>query len=263
MKGDLMRLYLRFFGIHLRSTMQYKTSFLLTTIGQFLTSFNIFLGIFFMFQRFNKVSGYSYQEVLICFSVVLMAFSLAECLFRGMDMFASMLANGEFDRILVRPKSPLLQVLGSKIEFSRIGRMLQAAVMTAYAMPRCGVEWTADKLFLLILMILGGTLLFGGIFLIYAGLCFFTTEGLEFMNIFTDGAREYGKYPVNVYGKTILKITTFLVPFACFQYYPFLYLTERTDNIIVFFLPAAAAMFYIPGYLLFRIGLHHYKSTGS
>ena len=40
-----MKLYFKYFQIHLKSRMQYKVSFLLTTIGQFLVSFNVFLGV--------------------------------------------------------------------------------------------------------------------------------------------------------------------------------------------------------------------------
>ena len=57
-----LRLYKRYFLIQVKSAMQYKTSFLLTTIGQFLTSFNVFLGIYFMFQRFHAVEGFAYSE---------------------------------------------------------------------------------------------------------------------------------------------------------------------------------------------------------
>ena len=42
-----MHLYLHYVSINIRSMMQYKTSFLLTAVGQFLVSFNVFLGIFF------------------------------------------------------------------------------------------------------------------------------------------------------------------------------------------------------------------------
>lgn len=116
-----MRLYLKYFSIHLRSAMQYKTSFFLTVLGQFLVSFSMFLGIYFMFSRFHTVEGFSYQEVLLCFAIVLMAFSLAECFARGFDAFPSMLGNGQFDRILVRPRGAVFQVLASKMELTRLG----------------------------------------------------------------------------------------------------------------------------------------------
>ena len=83
------------------------------------------------------------------------------------------------------------------------------------------------------------------------------------MNVFTDGAREYGKYPVSIYGKTVLTICTFLVPFALFQYYPFLYLTGKTVRDWYALLPIPTCLFLIPAACLWRFGLSHYQSTGS
>ena len=117
-----IQLYLHYVSINIRCMMQYKTSFLLTAVGQFLVSFNIFLGIFFMFQRFSSVEGFTYSEVLLCFSVVLLEFGLAEMVARGFDTFSGMVRSGEFDRVLVRPQNEILQVLGSKFELTRIGR---------------------------------------------------------------------------------------------------------------------------------------------
>lgn len=258
-----MRLYLKYFTIHLKSQMQYKTSFLLTIMGQFLTSFSVFLGIYFMFQRFNHVDDFSYSEVLLCFAIVLMAFSLAECFARGFDTFSSMIGNGEFDRIMVRPRNEIFQVLASKIELSRLGRLIQAIIIFVYAIPTSDVDWTIDKIFILIFMIISGIIIFSGLFVIYAALCFFTTEGLEFMNIFTDGGREFGRYPMSIYGSGVLKFFTYVIPLALFQYYPFLYLIGRSNNVLYLFLPLVGMLFLIPCYMLWRIGIKHYKSTGS
>lgn len=258
-----MRLYMRYFSIHLRSAMQYKKSFILTAIGQFLVSFNVFLGVYFMFLRFNRVKGFTFSEVLLCFSIALLEFSLAESFARGFDTFSSTISNGEFDRIMVRPRNEMLQVLGSKIEFTRIGRVLQAIVMFIYGIAKSNIYWSLDKIITVIFMLFGGTLVFTGIFIIYASLCFFTTESLEFMNIFIDGAREYGKYPISVYGKRILQICTFLVPYALIQYYPLLYILEREAKPWYPFLPLVAGFFILPCYLFWKYGLKHYKSTGS
>ncbi len=257
-----MVLYIHYFKIQFKSAMQYKGSFVLTCIGQFLVSFNVFLGVYFMFRRFHTVNGYTYGDILLCFGITLMEFSLAEAFARGFDSFSSILSNGMFDRIMVRPRNEILQVLGQKIEFTRIGRMLQAVVMFLYGVGKSGVEWDAPKVFAVIFMLLGGTALFSGIFLIYAALCFFTTESLEFMNILTHGAREYGKYPVNIYGKKVLSLCTFMIPYALVQYYPLLYLLDR-GNLWYIFLPAGGFLFLVPCYGLWRLGISRYKSIGS
>lgn len=258
-----LKLYIHYMSIHIRSMMQYKTSFLLSTVGQFLVSFNVFLGIFFMFQRFSEVEDFTYSEVLLCFSIILLEFSLAEMFARGFDAFSGTVRNGEFDRVLVRPQNEILQVLGSRFELTRIGRMLQAIVMFLYGIIKSEVIWSCSKVITLLFMLIGGTVVFTALFLIYAALCFFTLDGLEFMNVFTDGAREFGKYPIGVYGKKMLLFTTFLVPYALIQYYPLLYILGRLTSGIYIILPLLACWFFIPALLLWKFGVRHYKSSGS
>lgn len=258
-----MKLYFRYVGMLFKSQMQYKASFLFMVLGQFLTSFTAFLGVFFLFDRFHSVSGFSFSEVLICFAVVLMAFSTAECFVRGFDAFGRLIRSGNLDRILVRPRSVVFQVLTSNMDFSRMGRFIQAVIMLAYAMANCGVVWTPDKVLTLVLMLLGGIAVFSGLFVLYAGICFFTIEGIEFMNIFTDGSRQFGMYPLSIYGEGVLKFYTFVVPVALFQYYPLLYLIGRTENFGFSLLPLLGFVFILPCYWFFCFGLRKYQSTGS
>lgn len=249
--------------MQLKSQMEYKASFVMTSIGQFLVSFTAFLGVYFMMSSFKVVNGYSLSEVLIVFSVVLMAFSITECFVRGFDVFPSLIRSGDLDRILLRPRSEIFQVLTSNIEFSRIGRLLQAVFMMVYALPKSGVVWTWDKVLTLIFMIVGGVGVYTALFLLYAGFSFFTIDGLEFMNIFTDGSREFGKYPISIYGEGVLKFLTYVIPIALFQYYPFLYLIGRAEERWLMVLPLVGICFMLPCYLFFRFGLGRYKSTGS
>lgn len=258
-----IRLYRQYVSIVVQGMMQYKASFLLNSLGQFLVSFSVFLGIYFMFRRFHQVRGYSYSEVLLCYAIVLMEFSLAEMWARGFDTFSGLVRSGEFDRVLVRPQGEILQVLGSRFELTRLGRMSQAVVMLVYAFCTAEIHWTVGRVCTFLFMLVGGTAVFSGLFLIYAALCFFTLEGLEFMNVLTDGAREYGKYPLDVYGKRVLQFATVLVPYALIQYYPLQYILGRTANPIYIFLPLAAVLFLLPCYGLWRYGVRHYKSSGS
>jgi len=263
MKCSNLRLYIHYISIIVRSTMQYKTSLVLMIMGQLLVSFSTFLGIYFMFQRFDSVKGYSYSEVLLCFSIVLLQYSLAEMIVRGFDTFSGIVRQGEFDRILVRPRNEMLQVLGSRFEVTRIGRMMQALIIFFYGIGNSQVEWTFSRVLTVIFMILGGCALFSGLFIIYATLCFFTLEGLEFMNVFTDGGREYGKYPIDVYGKRMFRFATIIIPYTLVQYYPLQYLLGRTEAVATMALPLVAILFLIPCRLFWRFGVRKYTSSGS
>ena len=125
------------------------------------------------------------------------------------------------------------------------------------------MHWTPAKVLVLLLMMAGGLAVFSGLFIVYASLCFFTIDGLEFMNIFTDGGREFGAYPFSIYGRQVLRFFTYVVPLACVQYYPLLYLLGRTSDVRNMLAPLAGFVFLLPSYAFWRFGLRHYKSTGS
>ncbi|MCL1863676.1 MAG: ABC-2 family transporter protein [Defluviitaleaceae bacterium] len=258
-----MTLYLRYVSMHFKSQMQYKVSFFFTAIGQFLVAFATYLSVRFLFDRFDSVGGFSYEEVLLCFAVIISAFSLGELYGRGFDRFPLLLGNGGFDRALVRPRNLVFQVMASQLEFSRIGRVVQAILIFIYVIPRSGIDWTWDKVLTLLLMVVCGSLLFFGLFVVYAAFAFFTVEGLEFMNILTDGAREHGRLPFSVYGEGVLKFLTFVVPIALVQYYPLLYIIGREESLFFALTPVLSLVFLLPCYAFFRFGLRQYKSTGS
>lgn len=258
-----MRLYMKFVSMHLKRSMAYRKSFFLSLLGQFMTSFAEFLGMWFLLERFDTVGGYTLGECLLCAGVTLSGFSLAECFFRGFDRFPGIVKGAGFDRILLRPRSPMFQVLCDQIEFARLGKLIQGLGMLAWGIAAAPVAWTPWRAFTLALMLAGGTVISSALFILYAGLCFFTLEGLEVMNIFTYGMREYGSYPLGVFGEGLLKFCTFVIPYALFQFYPLLALLGRTEHALWSLLPLLTPLFLIPCVTLWRLGVRKYKSAGS
>ena len=72
------RLYTHYLAIQLKTRLEYPASFLMMVLGQFLTSFTELLGMMFLFARFRAVKGFTLPEAMLCYGVVLMAFSTAE-----------------------------------------------------------------------------------------------------------------------------------------------------------------------------------------
>lgn len=257
-----MKLYLKFLSIHLRSAMTYRSSFFLSCLGHLLVTTNVFLSVVFLLERFDSIGGYTLPQLSLCYAVILAGTSLAECFARGLDAFGRILSQAQFDRIMLRPRSLLFQVLCQDMKPTMLARVLQAAVMLVWALGAGAVQWTPAKALTLALMILCGAGVFFGVFLINACVTFFTLEHLEALNIFMDGPREYGKYPFSIYGKPVLLILTFLVPLALVQHWPLQYLLDRGPWWYGL-LPLAALLFLIPCGLLWRLGVRHYRSTGS
>jgi len=260
-----MRLLCCYLSILFRSQMQYRTSFWLLATGQFFLPFTTLAGIWFLFDRFGSIRGWEFPEVAICFAVIHMAFAISECFARGFDTFSSLVVSGEFDRLLVRPRSTILQVLGSRFEFTRIGRLAQSLIVLIWAIAHASIDWTLLKGCTLVLMILSGTIIFAGILILAATMCFWTVQGLEVANILTDGGKELAQYPLQIYERWVVRFFTFIIPFGCVNYLPLQYLLGRTDGhgLLYALTPLGGLVFFIPCLFIWRIGVRHYRSTGS
>ncbi|BBI34851.1 ABC transporter permease [Cohnella abietis] len=260
-----MKLFIKYLLILFKSQMQYRTSFLLLTFGQFFIPFSVFAGLYFLFERFGQLKGWDFYEVALCFGIIHMAFAISECLARGFDSFSILIVNGDFDRLLVRPRSTVLQVLGSKFEFTRFGRLLQSSLVLGWAVGNINVDWTVIKIVTLCLMIASGVFVFTGIFMLAAAMCFWTIQGLEIASIFTDGGREMAQYPLNIYQKWVTRFFTFVIPFGCVNYLPLLYILGRAEGSSTLYMltPIAGLLFIVPCLLVWRFGVRHYRSTGS
>jgi ABC-2 type transport system permease protein len=118
---------------------------------------------------------------------------------------------------------------------------------------------------MLVNMIIGGSIIFAGIYMLQATAAFWTIDGLEFANIFTHGIRQHAIYPLNIFPRGITIFLTFIIPFGTITYLPLQYLLGRIDGIgwLYAFMPLLGALFIIPCILVWRYGVRKYSSAGS
>jgi len=225
----------------------------------------MFAGVYFLFERFGNIQGWTMFEVLISYSIIAMSFAIGECFARGFDMFPDMVRAGLFDRVLVRPRGTILQVLGAEFDVKRVTPFIFSIVMLIVAIALGDVNWTFARAIMLFNMIIAGSIIFGGIFMLQATMAFWTIDGLEFANIFTHGIKQHAIYPLDIFPRGITIFLTFIIPFGAITYLPLQYLHSRIDGIgwLYAFLPLAGALFILPCIAAWRFGVRKYKSTGS
>ena len=258
-----MRLFLKYVSMHFKSQMEYRVSFILTTIASFMILFTMYFSIIALFQTFHNIKGFILFEVLLCFSTVLTGYSFAEGLIRGFDMFDGLIVRGDFDRLLVRPKSIFLQVLGSEIAFSRVGRIVQSITILCISVYNIKIPIVSFKMLVVLLMVIGSFCVFAGIFILSASFCFLTVQGLEVRNILTDGAREMASYPMGIYKREFFYFFTFVVPISCVNYFPLLYVLGKNDIMYYGMMPLVGILFLGASIFVFYRGVRRYAGTGS
>ena len=265
---DALRLYGRYVMVSLRGQMQYRASFIMLSLGTFVSSGIEFVGVWVMFERFGQLRGWRLPEVALFYGMISLAFAFAEAATRGFDTFADMVRTGEFDRVLLRPRSTELQIVGREFQLLRIGRFTQGLVVLIFASTSLQVAWTLQRILLLVLTVVSGACLFGGLFIIQATLCFWTIDSLEIMNTMTYGGVQAAQYPLTIYRDWFRKFFTFVVPLATVTYYPAIAILGRSDPLgtsrwFQYLSPLIGGVFLIVSLFIWRIGVRHYHSTGS
>lgn len=258
-----MKLYLNSLALHLKSELEYRMSFIISFLSQILIFFTYYFVIIALFSKFNNIKGFTLYEVLLCFSIIQFGFAFNEVFARGIDKFDKLIIEGGFDRLLLRPKNLILQVLCSDGDLVKVSRLIQAIIVLVIALINLKVEITFLKVICLILMLMASCVIFFGIFLLAASYCFMTVQGLEVRNVFTDGGKHMAQYPIGVFKKGFVFFFTFIIPYAFVNYYPLLYFIGRNDNIIYAFSPIVVFLYLIPCFIVFYMGVKKYEGSGS
>jgi len=235
---DALRLYGRYVGISVRAQLTYRATFAMKAIGHLLVTGIEFLAIWALFARFGTLGGWTLREVGLLYAIVDIAFAINEATNRGFDKFDSILKKGDFDRMLLRPRSTILQLLGFELQLMRVGRLSQGIAVLVWASG--SIAWSPG----------GGA--------------FWTIESLEVWNAFTYGGNYAAGYPMDIYRRWFRRFFTAVVPLACTAYLPARAILGR-DPIDAWHLaaPCAGIGFLVIALGVWRLGVRHHASTGT
>ena len=119
-----LSLYWRYASASLRSQLQYRASFVMTTVGVVVQTGIEFVAIWVLFDRFGQLRGWTLPDVALFYGMISITWALCDSISRGFDVFGATVKAGDFDRVLLRPRSTVLQLLGQELTLRKFGRLV-------------------------------------------------------------------------------------------------------------------------------------------
>ncbi len=264
-----LSLYGRYIGVSFLGQMQYRMSFMMSAVGQLFATVIEVTAIWALFSRFGNLEFWRLEEVCLFYGVVNISFAFADAISPGFDLFGPLyVKTGNFDRLLLRPRAIVLQLLGHELALRRVGRLIQGVAVFAWGAYQLDLSWNLGNCFLLSFTIVAGVAMFTGLMVFQATLSIWTVESLEIMNTLTYGGVQTAQYPLDIYESWFQKFFTFIVPLACISYFPIIALMDKHDPLgtnFVFQVMAPLFGFVFLGFAIFffQFGVKRYTSTGS
>ncbi|GHH70517.1 transporter [Kitasatospora indigofera] len=255
-------------GMWTRAVMSYRASFVLMLGANIMITSLDFFVVVLMFQHTDRLGGWTLPELGFLYGTSGIALGMANLFVGSTDALGARIRAGTLDTMLIRPAPALAQLCAERFSLRRLGRPVQAAAVLAWSLTALDVAWTWDRVLLVPVLLLCGTVIFSALFIGFATLQFWWGEAKEIQNSFTYGGATLLHYPPTIFAKELVAGVVFGIPLAFVNWLPALRILDRPDPLglpaaFQYASPVAAALCaYVAG-LLWRAGLRAYRGTGS
>ncbi|MBQ7066061.1 MAG: ABC-2 family transporter protein [Lachnospiraceae bacterium] len=254
-------------SIHTR--MQYRVDSLVATLAVFVREATNIIVIYLALMKFDKINGWNVNEMLFLFSLLFLTYAFVVSLFADLRDFSCMIREGRFDRLMLRPRGLLFQLILNNADIiASIGHGTLGICLFLISANKVGITWDIPTILYYISAIIGGVLIQGGMFILFSALSFYFVETNSIREIFYWNMRKFAGYPISIYNKLIQTLMMYVVPFAFVNYFPAQYLLRKEDmadynEMYMYIAPCVGVVIYLTAYGFWRISVKRYKSTGN
>jgi ABC-2 type transport system permease protein len=262
------RPYKKLLIAQIRGQTQYRVSFGIDLFfSTALTTIDL-ATVWVLFSVNDSLGGFGGHEVLLMVGIAALSFPLADLAVGNVEKLQVFVRSGLFDAVLLRPLSPLGQLVAMDFAPRRIGRVVQGIAIYVFALATAPVEWSPGVWAIVVAAPLAGGVFFGALFVVFATIAFWWIDSGEVANAFTYGGKDVSAYPMTVFGGWFRRFFAYGLGFAFVSYLPALAMLGRSDPLGVpdwlrWCSPLTASFVAVFAGFFWRTGVRHYRSTGS
>jgi ABC-2 type transport system permease protein len=252
----------------IRSELQYRANALTSIIGGIIYQLTGFVAVWIIVARFEDLGGWSLPEITFLYGMRLTSHGIFYACFSQMFEADRVMINGEYDRFLVRPMPPLMQLFTRKLRINAFGDLLGGSALLIAASLNAAVDWSPLAVLFLLLAVVGGALVEGAVQIALGSLSFRYLQTMSIRSTVNEVFNVYGNYPFSIFPTALRYLLTFALPVAFVAFLPATMILDRTDSLHVS--PVIASVTPLVGGVLFLLALRiwthmsrYYQSSGN
>jgi ABC-2 type transport system permease protein len=259
----LVYIYFRCLGQHMKAILAYEADFAILMFSAVLVQIVGLAFIWAIFQRIPSVNGWTFWQVVMMSALVFVTEGVGSLFFEGTWRVSELVYSGKFDQLLLRPISPIVQVLAGAVGFNGLGNIVTGMVLIGISMANSPVQWTPGRLLMFAILILSASTIRVAINLGSAASAFWIRTPWSMVPVFVHQLGDFAKYPITIYSLGVQALIVVAVPFAFISFFPTAYVFGvEAWSLAGLLTPLVAVYCLLMAIVLFRIGLRRYESTG-
>lgn len=260
-----MALYFRLLRASVRSKMQYKWDFLLTSVLYAAITAGEFLTLAAILYRYRSVAGWTMYEVALLAGLASASHGIYRVFAAELDTFEKYLVNGEYDGLLIRPWPALLTLLARNFDIGRIGAPIQGYLVIGIGLSGLLAQGAPPWLVVYACLVPpAGAVIITAISIAVAGIGFFITRIGDLQTFALNAPVTAAAYPADIFPRWLRGLLTALLPVTAIGYIPARYALGKGGSPLNLAAPFLVAILAISVALqIYQWGERHYQSTGS
>lgn len=238
---------------------------LLSNPIQFLVGFAT---IQFVVNEFGAINGWNYGQLAFLYGLSVISHALSMIFFVNGWFMGWWVLDGEFDRMLTRPMSVVYQFFFTNINIFGITDLVPGVIVFAYGCQKIGFCFTLANVFQILVLLVGATLIRGGVYLILGSTSFWTRSAIDFGMFTQELFDKTTMYPISMYPEAFQFILTYIIPIGWVSFYPVSGLLGIENGLAngqvatwITLFAGIVTMLVAAGF--FKLGLRRYESAGN
>jgi ABC-2 type transport system permease protein len=256
-------LFMDYLKNYMKTRMTYRSDFWVEVISDLLfQGVNLFF-ILVVFLHTDMLGGWTQAQVLFIYGFFMVPYGIFGCFFNLWGFAERYLVKGEMDRVLTRPAYNLVQLMLENMDPASLMGSVAGLVIMGATWPYLGVDLSWYDPLVFVLLVASSVLIYGGVYVGLTSISFFVDAPTGILPLIWN-IQNYGRYPVNVYNKTMTVLLTWILPFAFVGFYPASYFLDRVNwGGMALLTPVVGIAFCALGLSVWNFGVRRYRGAGS
>ncbi|MBN1412904.1 MAG: ABC-2 family transporter protein [Spirochaetales bacterium] len=260
MTGNV-RIYIQAFKLAFARRMAYRGDFLFSCVLTLLYESVIPLVTVLIYGSGYSFPGWGFYEVLAIQSAFMLARGLAYPTLFGMVITTiELVKNGQFDLLLLKPRSILFITIATGIETEDLSTLLGGAVLFTIAVCNLPPAGLLNALLFIPLLLCSVAFLFS-FALLMAGSSFKWVGNYRLYEIFST-VTQFASYPLSIFPSPMRAAFSFVVPIAVIAFIPASVLLGHSIEFLLLSI-GTSLLFPVLGLLYWHKMLRNYTSAGG
>ncbi len=263
-----MKLLIKYLSLIIKSRLEYRLNFFLEVIINIFSYVVTYISIWVLMNQFGGIGGWSYYEVMLLYNFNLFTYGVAsQIFFMPMKTIDSLVKEGRFDSMLIRPVNPFINILMNHAYLGFLGHIILGFIVFVICFGKLEIEWTLLRVLAFVVLMIAGVLIQASILILSGALSFKFIQASAFADTLIYGIRNFINYPITIYSGWLQILLTCLVPYALVNFYPTgVILGKYNFNhsvAIVLVCSAVGMAVFALSYAIFNKLINKYQSAGG